>query len=71
MDKKTTVEAVRALGITRKTLLTILIYHPELRPGQQPRPLTLAHCNYVLWSEAEIEQVRAHCTRQKPAYLAA
>jgi hypothetical protein len=70
MDKKTTVEAIKALGITRKTLLTILLYHPELRPGQPQQPLTLVCCNYVLWSEAEIEGVRAHCARHKREYLA-
>jgi hypothetical protein len=71
MDPKTTVQVVKALGLTRKTLLTILLYHPELRPGQQHQPLTLAHCNQALWSEAEIEQVRAYRTRQQRAHLAA
>lgn len=69
MDKKTTAEAARALGITRKTLLTVLIYHPELRPTEQQHPLTLTRCNHVLWSEAEIEHVRAHCARYKREYL--
>lgn len=70
MDPKTTVQVVKALGLTRKTLLTILLYHPELRPGQQQHPLTLAHCHQALWSEAEIEQVRAYWTRQKRAHPA-
>jgi hypothetical protein len=71
MDKKTTLEVVKALRMPRKTLLTILLYHPELRPGQQQPPLTLAHCHQALWSEAEIEQVRAYWTRQQRAHLAA
>ncbi len=65
MDKKTTIEVVKALGMPRKALLTILLYHPELRPGQQQRPLTLAHCHQALWSDPEIEHVRAYCARQK------
>ena len=69
MDKKTTAEAARALGITRKTLLTVLIYHPELRPTEQQHPLTFTCCNHVLWLEAEIEHVSAHCARYKREYL--
>jgi hypothetical protein len=62
MDKKTTAEAVKALGMTRKTLLITLVYHPELRPAAPLPALTLNCFNQTLWSEAEIERVRLYRT---------
>ena len=63
MGKKTTAEVVQSLGLTRKTLRLILAYHPELGPSEPPRPRTLAQFTQALWSEAELERLRAHCTR--------
>ena len=60
MDKKTTAEAVKTLGLTRKILLLTLVYHPELCPAAQLHVLNLAHLNQALWSDAEIERVRLH-----------
>lgn len=63
MCKKTTTEVLQSLHLTRKTLRVILAYHPELWPSEPPQPPTLSHFTEALWSDAEIERLRVHCTR--------
>jgi hypothetical protein len=65
MEKKTTAEAVKALGLTRKILWLTLVYHPELRPAAQRQALTRLGFTQTLWSDAEIERVRLYRTTHK------
>ena len=57
MDKQTTAQVAKALGITRQKIYTILQYSPHLRPGERVGPVF--HYFY-LWSETEIAALRAH-----------
>jgi len=57
MDKQTTAQVAKALGITRQKIYTILQYSPHLRTGERVGPVF--HYFY-LWSETEIAALRAH-----------
>jgi hypothetical protein len=67
MDKMTTVQAAKALGITRKTLLITLVYHPELCPSAEAGMFNLTQVSQTLWSDEEIERVRMHLTTRRRA----
>ncbi|MFN8493166.1 MAG: hypothetical protein U0350_36520 [Caldilineaceae bacterium] len=67
MDKMTTVQAAKALGITRKALLITLVYHPELCPGAEAGMFNLMQVSQILWSVEEIERVRMHLMTRRRA----
>ena len=57
MSKKNSTEVARELGITHSALLHLLVRQPDLRPAER-----IGNRNMFLWSDTEIEAVRAYCT---------
>ena len=60
MDKKTTPQVVKALGITSNHLHQILHMHPTLRPVERADEK-----RRYLWSADEIEALSAHLSSHR------
>ena len=56
MDKQTTVQVAKALGISKQKIHTILHHHPHLCPDEQSGEMG----HHLWWTEAEIAALRAH-----------
>jgi hypothetical protein len=60
MDKKTTAQVAKTLGITLNHLHKILHDYPALRPVE-----CVGTVRRYLWSEAEIEAFMTHLTQRR------
>ena len=58
MDKQTTAQVAKALGLTKLQVQSILQYKPALRPSERS-----GNHGAYLWSEAEIKALREHLTK--------
>ena len=62
MDKQTTAQVAKALGVTKNTVLKILSNYPALRSSER-----VGNLKQHLWSEDEMAALRAHlATRSRP-----
>lgn len=62
MEKKTTAQVAKALGIKRGSLYALLHDYPALRPLER-----YGKREYLLWSDEEIAALRAHLATQTRA----